>query len=357
MHLRRLPSGRWRVIVKHRGQQRTATADTQADATALGARMILDLGGTPTVNTVTVRELVHSTLAERGPKWSPTTLADMALVAEKVPKSFANRPLAAVTPAVVEGMWRQLERDGLSAHRQRRMHRLLSISWQRALLYGWAGTNPFSIARPTPPAPRDMQVPTDAQVRSLLATPGTIGLFIRVAATTGARRGELCALQWPDVDLERAQLLIRRSIVLVARVITERPTKTGTKGQRVVTLDEPTVARLAAHKTAQDHLAEASGLPAVWVFSDTAGATPWLPDSTTRSFIRARRRAHVPDTVRLHDLRHYVATSMLQDGEAPLDVAAQLGHASTSTTLGTYAHYVPGRNRKAIDRLAARLDN
>jgi len=47
MHLRKLPSGRWRVIVKHHGLQRTGTADTKGKAQALGAQLLLDLGRAP----------------------------------------------------------------------------------------------------------------------------------------------------------------------------------------------------------------------------------------------------------------------------------------------------------------------
>jgi integrase len=62
------------------------------------------------------------------------------------------------------------------------------------------------------------------------------------------------------------------------------------------------------------------------------------------------------DGHRLHDLRHFMATEMINAGVPVPIVAARLAHARGSTTLNFYAHAVPGGDRDAAVGLAALLD-
>src|SRR5690606_8661435 len=113
--------------------------------------------------------------------------------------------------------------------------------------------------------------------------------------------------QWCDVDVDRAELDIRRSLVQTpGSPPVERHTKTGSKGYRVLSLDLPTVAQLRRHRAVQVEQAVANGLPApVWIFSHDGGVSPWRPDYVSREFRRACTASGVSG-VRLHDLRHYV---------------------------------------------------
>ncbi len=84
-----------------------------------------------------------------------------------------------------------------------------------------------------------------------------------------------------------------------------------------------------------------------FVFSNAADASgPWFPDSVSRSFKRLREKERVPD-VRLHDLRHFVATQLLSAGVDVRTVAGRLGHRNAATTLNVYAHFVEQTDRNA----------
>jgi integrase len=61
--------------------------------------------------------------------------------------------------------------------------------------------------------------------------------------------------------------------------------------------------------------------------------------------------------VRLHDLRHYVATRLLTAGIDVRTVAGRLGHRNAATTLNVYSHFVPEADRQAADVLAHLLEN
>lgn len=92
-----------------------------------------------------------------------------------------------------------------------------------------------------------------------------------------------------------------------------------------------------------------------FLFSNSSdGSIPWLPNWVTKSFIRCRRDAGLP-YFRLHDLRHFMATEMLDAGVPISIVSARLAHARASTTLNIYAHAVPGGDRQAAELLALRL--
>ncbi len=150
--------------------------------------------------------------------------------------------------------------------------------------------------------------------------------------------------------IERSVSATRASGVYV------RPTKTG--GVRRVSITAQAVEALRAHyeraeRTAAGHrrLVDAAD----FVFSnDPEAGRPWRPDLATRKWERLCAKAGVRK-VRLHDLRHFVATELLTQGTDVRTVANRLGHARTSTTMDIYWGFVPARDRDAADHLEAIL--
>ena len=95
--------------------------------------------------------------------------------------------------------------------------------------------------------------------------------------------------------------------------------------------------------------------PDAFMFShDPDGNGPWRPDSVSRAFRRLSTKLDL-DSVRFHDLRHYVATRLLAGGIDLRTVAGRLGHAKAGTTLNVYAAFVPASDRAAADLLAKEL--
>lgn len=358
MYLRRLPSGSWQVTVQSAGRKHTATAATRSDAVRAGANLLVDLGDTPTPTMhVTVRAVIAEHIDANRTRWSPQYTADCGRVTALIADDLLDRRASTIQPADVAALYRRLSRAGTSAHRLQRLHGLLSGAFRRAVTNGWVRTNPCTGVTPDMPAQARLTVPTAAQVAAIVAAApeGPRRLFLRLAAITGARRGELVAIQWDDINPTRHELVIRRArSVDGTGVPYTHDGKTGRRGHRVLTVDPKTIGHLEQHRTVQAALAADKLLPApIWVFSIDAGHTPWPPDMGSTLFANARLTANIPG-VRLHDLRHYVATSMLQDGETPIDVANQLGD-TIQTVLRTYAHFMPGRGADAALRRAASL--
>lgn len=181
--------------------------------------------------------------------------------------------------------------------------------------------------------------------------------FLRLAAVTGARRGELCALRWRHVDLEAASLHIAGSIVEVDGALIEKDTKT--HAERRVSLDAGTIAMVAQHRDRVASLlrmAKVAWDPDAFVFAhDPTRREPWRPNYVTLAFSRLARESGLHG-VRLHDLRHFAATTMLANGVDVRTTAGRLGHADAATTLNVYSHFVPAADERAALAVAGALD-
>jgi integrase len=117
------------------------------------------------------------------------------------------------------------------------------------------------------------------------------------------------------------------------------------------------IAALTAHRDRQAFHKQALGNPYDGrgiVFASERG-TRLDPGNVTRRFERALRRAGLPDSTRLHDLRHGVAAMLLEAGETVPTVSEYLGHASPAVTMAFYVHAVPGAGKPAAARLGAIL--
>jgi integrase len=198
--------------------------------------------------------------------------------------------------------------------------------------------------------------PTPAQLAKLQkaidASDPEFGVFVRLSAMTGARRSEVLALRWTDVDLERGVVTIGRGLVQGPDGLVEKDTKT--HQTRRVALDAPTTAALVDHRRppSSEPSSAASTLAGdAFVFAgEVAGTTPWYPDSASRRFRKACDDAGLT-RVRLHDLRHYVATRLLSAGVDVRTVAGRLGHRNAATTLNVYSHFVPEADQEAAEIL------
>jgi len=173
-----------------------------------------------------------------------------------------------------------------------------------------------------------------------------VRLLLRLAADTGARRGELGALRLQDLAGRR--LRIERGVS--AEVVTT--TKTGRS--RTLTVGAVTA------QLWQDNVAEWAGRLGTrgefgpWLFSRRADHATRMPCSVLAGLFRDFTRRHDHGEVTLHGLRHTVATVLVSDGHL-LQAQQRLGHKDASTTLRQYCHALPLHDQDIADHLETLL--
>lgn len=241
-------------------------------------------------------------------------------------------------------------------------HAVLHRALRDAQLDGLLEQNPAELARTPTRDPHqvevdDLQVWTAAQAtRFLQRVDGHAwrGLW-HLALGTGARRGELLGMRWQDVDLDRAQVTIRRALTVVdgvARLL-------GTKTSQARTLSVGGSVVDALEQVRTDQVAARRGAGGAW--RDRWGLVLTGPDgvhldpmAVTREFRRLVRTLDVP-VIRLHDLRHTHASLLLEQGVAAKVVSERLGHTTIAMTMDIYAHLLPAMDQDAAARLEAAL--
>jgi integrase len=345
---------RWLTRTVH-GTERFARAQLE-DLVAEAGRARIRAG--------TISDLLDQWLEAASPGWSASTVSHTRSIVDcHLNPHLGHLEVAKLTTGDIDDFYAHLLVAGGRDHRPlapgtvARVHGVFHRALAQAVRWDWGWLNPASNATPPRVPPSEIRPPSPGEVVALLewtkreAPP--LHCYLRLAALTGARRSQLLALRWNDVDEERAAIAFTRALVEGPDGPELRSTKTHRTYQ--VELDAETLAVLSAHRATaeiRDQSGRAELTAGAFVFSSRKdGARPWLPNWLTKRFFGARRAAGLPH-FRLHDLRHFMATEMLAAGIPIATVSQPLSHARASTTLNVYAHSVPGGDRRAAETLA-----
>lgn len=353
--------GRDPVTGKKRYAVRTVRGGKREAQSTLAEMVTEAERGLTSSTTATVGELLAAWFEFATPDFSPKTVRETrGYIDRSLLPGLGSKSLARLKPAELDAFYRRLIESGgvggrpLAPGTVRRIHGILRRALNQGVKWGWLGVNPALATTPPrvpasdikPPAPQDLA----RVLRRASQESPDLACYLMLAAATGARRSELVALRWPDIDLGASTVSIERGIVLGPDGLVEKGTKT--HSARRVSLDPGTVGVVVEHRERVESRAEACGVAIAddaFVFSNAVDAsTSWFPDSVSRSFRRVCKKEGMPD-VRLHDLRHFVATELLSAGVDVRTVAGRLGHRNAATTLNVYAHFVEQSDRAAAD--------
>lgn len=300
-----------RTNTVHTGNGRPGSGARAADRAL--AQMVAEVdGGNRASGATTVDQLLdqwleHCVSVGR----SPTTVRKYHEIADRtVRPELGKLRLTKLTARDLDRLYAKLTAKGNAPATVRRVHALIGAALHQAERWELVDRNVARRAQPPEVRTKRVVAPSVQEVKQVLveaeqADP-TLAVLLTLAATTGARRGELCALRWSDLDWGLATLAIERSVYEAqGGGWAEKDTKT--HQERSVGLDEFTLAVLTAHRGRVDALAAELGLevpPDAFLISRSpVGSEPILPSVVTHFTSKVAKRAGV-DT-HLHALRHF----------------------------------------------------
>lgn len=349
----------WWVFIAHNGKRKSIRVGDQAAALALAAKIQEKLkAGELQI----APEKKIPTFGEYARKWLDTygethlkysTLKGYESIMRIHLGPFLDRPLNQITrPELKDFIYGKLK-TGLALATTTRIKAMLSSVLNHALEDGLIIANPASrLGRliKVKDCKADVKPLTRQEAQAFLEAvwkyyPRYYPFFL-CALRTGARLGELLALEWGDVDFLGGFIEINRAYV-------KRQTTTPKNGKaRRVDMSPQLAETLKELKTERkrETLAKGWGEIPERVFINEAGQVIDEGNLRGRVFYKALTKAGMRH-MRIHDLRHTFASLLIQNGESLAYVRDQLGHHSIQVTVDIYGHLVPGANRQAVAKL------
>ena len=208
-------------------------------------------------------------------------------------------------------------------------------------------SRPMDIRLPTPCEKHSIDVLTIAQQRKLISylqdNFSCMNLGIYISLTAGLRIGEVCALQWADIDLRYGVIRVNKSLQRLDSELLLNPPKTP-NSVREIPMTRDLLAMVRPLKR--------NARPGHFVLSN--GSRPIEPRRYRDYFHRLLRQLGLP-RIRFHGLRHSFATRCIESKCDYKTVSVLLGHSSITTTLNLYVHPGLDQKRHCIKALERRL--
>jgi integrase len=375
-HIRRRSAGAWELRYSlgtdpATGKRRVVTTTVRGDRKAAERELrrllrSLDTGEHVDPTRLTVRDWLTLWLAAVREEVSPKSHERYAEIARHfLMPALGNLPLTRLAPSHIQqaysgwatGGRRDGKDGGLSPLTRRHIHRILNSALARAVEQQVLARNPAEAFKKRLPKVERREMTTlsaDQSARLLAAIKHTRVYWpVLLALSTGMRRGEVFALRWKNVDLERGSLRVMESLEQTKAGIRFKAPKTDRT--RAITLPAFSVDELRRLKRQQ---AEELLMLGIRQSGETlvcarADGLPLQPQSLTHQFTRLTSRVKDLPRVRFHDLRHSHATQPLLAGVHPKIAQERLGHATITTTLDLYSHVTETMQSDAAERLDA----
>lgn len=235
-------------------------------------------------------------------------------------------------------------------------HRCLSSIFSKAVKWGCMFSNPCDRVDPPKLNRREAQFLDEEQTTALLESlsdaPLQYRVMINLMVFTGARRGEVCGLNWTDIDWETNMIHIQRNSLYLPSVGMYEDTTKTESSDHIINVPERILDMLRELQKEQN--GQKSAMGDAWqengkVFTQWNGR-PIHPSSVStwlRKHCERKGLAHATP----HMLRHTSATLLLMQGIPLKSVSKRLGHSQASTTSDIYGHSLQSLDEIAADRL------
>jgi integrase len=347
--------GRYHLQVGGVTKQASVYGRTRADVERLlrEAQVARDRGTLVTTSArVTVGVYLAEWLKAAEPGLRPRTrVSYRQITRDHLLPALGAVALTRLTALQVQALYADLGDAGKSRKTIGNCHGVLHKALDQAVKWNLVNRNvadAVDVPRGKPPEMKTLS-PEDARTVLQTADGDQLEPLWRLAIAGGLRQGEICALRWPQVDLESG-------VLQVTGTLEQRPghkpvvaePKTA-RGRRAVQLGAATVASLRAYRVRciEAALAEAGRAydPTGFVFQRPDGQ-PYTMSMVWKAWRKLNDKAGVP-RIRFHDLRHTAATLLFSKHVHPKMVQEMLGHATIATTMDIYSHAIPALHVEA----------
>lgn len=246
---------------------------------------------------------------------------------------------------------------GLSPLTRRYIHVILKSALGRAVEQQLLARNPADAFKKRLPKVerKEMVTLTAEESQRLLESIKDTRTYwpVMLALATGMRRGEVLAVRWKNIDLDRGVVRVVQSLEQTKTELRFKDTKTSQNRAIILPAFAVEELRRLKREQAEELLALGIRQTGETLACCRADGEPLQPRSVTHQFTLLRGRAKDLPRVRFHDTRHSHATQLLADGVHPKVAQERLGHSTITTTMDLYSHVTETMQADAAARLDA----
>lgn len=174
-------------------------------------------------------------------------------------------------------------------------------------------------------------------------------LMFHLLIYTGARKGEVLALRWNDIDFREKTINFDKTLFFDKKTFTPLTSKTPAS-RRVLSLDDTTLALLKKHRTEQSRgIVQPIGSNDDRMIFTREDGTPIrlaYPNDKLNEIIRSNNLHKIT----VHGLRHTHASLLFEAGASIKEVQERLGHSDIKMTMNIYTHVTKAVKEKTADR-------
>ena len=336
---KKLPSGSWRCRISVGKDPETGkytyksfTAETKKAAELLAAQYSVEKEITGDKNNPLLKDAMAHYNNVKSNVLSPATIRGYASLAENVFPELLEMPILSIDSDVAQ-QWCNRYSVGRSPKTVRN-----ASGYLQAVLSLYNVPQRIDITLPQK-KPVDYHVVTDEELSTLLkhCNGNALGLAVALAAFIPARRSELCALTFGDVDRKKRTITINKAMVEDENSQWVVKVPKTYSSYRTVELPQEIIDMIP------------NGNPKDRIFNCT-------PNSLANRFRRALKTLKMD--FRFHDLRHYGATFLYAQADIPIkEIMARGGWNNSSTLENIYSHTLPEFQKAATNAVSAKFNS
>lgn len=244
----------------------------------------------------------------------PSTYVTYDWVMTKAKERFNQIPIIKIKPLMIQDFISSNEK--LSINSKRYLYRVLNMAFNEAVRLQITPNNPCLSVTPPSREKKIFKPYTDEQIATLIAGAKQTEIYVPVliAIGCGLRRGEICSINWEQIDFKNNMLYV------LGDVKTENSARAVAAPQFIINELKP--------------------------LRGIGNVVNLLPDFVYKRFKKLIKELDLPD-ISFHALRHMSASLLLKNGVPIKVISERLGHSSTSFTMDIYAHLMLGMQQEA----------